>query len=89
MADDERFEFERGPLAEVCWIDSSGTHGWSILKDEIDNPKRKQGMYCRTVGYVVAEDDDSLMLTNSLSGAGSMDCGTTIPKFAIVSQRTL
>lgn len=81
---DERFGFEVGPLIEVWWIDSSGAHAWNVRLDEIDNPVRKKAMYVRSVGFVIAEDDDSLMLAEAVTAHDRIGCSTTIPQFAIV-----
>lgn len=85
----QHFEIERGPIIEVLWVDSSGSHAWSVRREEIEAEARKTAMYVRTVGYVTDEDDDSIMLTESVTGNDRIGCATTIPKFAIVHRRGL
>ena len=87
MTSDPRFEFDRGLIVEVCWIDSSGEHGWHSAKEEIASSMRLKGMCIRTVGYMVHEDEHGLLLTSSLCATGNVLCTLTIPHFAIQSRR--
>jgi hypothetical protein len=46
-------------------------------------------MYCRTVGWVLHDDADGLMLSGSLAAIGSHCCDMTIPHLAIISRQRL
>jgi len=83
------FEFEVGDIVEVCWIDSASSHAWSNRANEINNPDRRKSMLVRSVGYVVQDDNDVLMLVESRTAHDSIGCSTTIPKFAIQCRRAL
>jgi hypothetical protein len=76
-------------IIEVIWIDSAQSHGWKDRQAEIDSPDRLRSMRCRSVGYMLADDEHGVMLAESLSDYDNVACTTTIPKFAIVERRNL
>lgn len=71
----------------VDWVDSCSVDAW-----EQADIKRKPSM-CRTVGFVVFEDEDCLSLASSMAyhdGQPADCCLTmTIPKTAIRERATL
>jgi hypothetical protein len=83
------FEFPRGPIVEVFWIDSASGHGWSHREAELSNETRYKSMCCRTVGFVIFEDDLVIELVSGITGGDYVDCTEMIPKAAIVDRRTL
>jgi len=78
---------------EVEWIDSSGTSGWHPESEALTDLQRPDHMLCCTIGYVIHEDSDKIVLTSSFAaqGAGMRDVGDVIaiPQFAIRDRRTL
>lgn len=83
------FEFPRGPIVEILWLDSAGGHGWSKREDELRNDGRYRAMHRRSVGYVILEDDDVIELVSGISGEDFVSCTTMVPKFAIVEKHVL
>lgn len=79
-------------LLLVEWIDSHAGRGWRSL-DEVE--RCCEILHCRSVGFVVKETKDCIMLAGSISGERNRDIGLcacgdiTIPKRAIVRRTTL
>lgn len=72
-------------LVLVEWLDSRRGEGWVRL-DELAGTVTK----CRSVGWIVAKDEESLTLAGHLGKDPEQCCGDlTIPKRAIDSIRTL
>ena len=83
------------PDAEyVRWVDSSAIRGktWFDLDDVKDSNEPDR---CETVGFVIAESDESIMLTLSYIGAAgtrtneSVEPPLIIPKVAITHRQKL
>ena len=51
----------------VRWTDSNGGHGWSALTWFLENAKPSQ---CESIGFVLHEDDEYIVLIQSLDYAG-------------------
>lgn len=67
----------------VRWVDSSAAHGWNHI--EAINPALK---VCTSIGFLINETDDALILAAHLSFDPDLCCGDmSIPKVAII-QRT-
>lgn len=70
----------------VEWVDSCQSHGWQ----EVEELKSQRALHCFSVGWVVAENKDSIALAANISEknhptAFYQCCGVmTIPKKAIV-----
>ncbi len=70
------------PIVDVLWLDSIGVGGWKdkdyLLEDSLE---------CRTVGFLVCEDDKSIIVSSSLCNANDEHCHSPIriPKVAIKS----
>jgi hypothetical protein len=78
-------------LELIDWIDAHGSDGWHSMK-RIE--EFCYGLPCRTVGWVVAENEEALTLTSSYStskSATSPDSGSgyfTVPK-KMITKRTV
>ncbi len=77
-------------LAEVEWVDSSMCRGWAPLKDY----ESERASPCRTVGYVIFEDDLQIVLMQNQGGkaegtTAQVSSAMTIPKCALLRRRTL
>lgn len=60
----------------VEWIDSTGDSGWRVYE--------KLDMRCTTVGFLVAEEEDSFSFAPSFAhGTDAWDDRIQIPKIAI------
>lgn len=75
-----------GDLVEVDWVDSFGEDGWMHRNDAI--PTSPLGI-CHSAGYVLADMDGWLTLTNSFSRCGSVYGYLSIPRVAITEVRVL
>lgn len=63
------------------WVDSSGQDGWVKKQQALDTSTPSQ---CRTVGFVLCEDDESVTLMSTVDDShGNVDNPLTIPKFAV------
>lgn len=70
-------------IVEVLWIDSFFEHGWGDRAERLHH-NRKPGQ-CRSVGYLIQDDDDWVVLAESVAANDNVGCTTTIPKIAIKS----
>lgn len=68
----------------IEWLDSHGGEGW-IRKEDIDEPKLK----IKSVGWLVKEHKDYVILTTSYNDWNSVISQLAIPKIAIVKRRNL
>lgn len=75
----------------IDWIDSASGAGWRMLKEA----RGDRPMWCRSVGWVIAEDETFVTLVSSVGGSqGNAEphqgnCDITIPKFAITKRSRL
>lgn len=65
-------------IVEVEWIDSSATHGWH---NDSQHPRLSP---CRSVGFVLRDDDEQILLAESLDETDP-DPTTTIARFGCVT----
>jgi hypothetical protein len=71
--------------ASVQWVDSASVNGglW-VSRDEIDpSVMTKDGLTQRTLGWIIDESDDVLLLAQSI-GVDRLGAVLAIPKVAIV-----
>ncbi len=82
----------RRPLVLVEWIDSHSGSGWQPL-DEIE--KAAEPVYCRSVGWLVAQGNGTKVLVAHISGERNGNLRLfgkgeiTIPEKAILKLRVL
>lgn len=73
----------------VTWIDSTGRHSWETLPI----PEKDLCLSCVSVGFVVGETNEVLMVSNSLADLDGPDeqahLTMCIPKVCIKSRKTL
>lgn len=78
---------------EVDWIDSTSHDGWDDEHKVLAESEQDDYMTCCTIGYLIKETDELVMLAGSLSTSGprSRNVGhvMSIPKSAIVARREL
>lgn len=75
------------PLIEVVWTDSRlSTGGWQEHEATMRGRKR---IHQRSVGYVLADDKQGVMLAGSLSDGGNVHGVVTIPASQIVKRRRI
>jgi len=74
-------------LVLITWIDSCSGRGWT----DIDAAKKNHGVVrCRSVGWILVEDEEAILLASSLGGSridGEPYCANgemSIPKVAIL-----
>lgn len=80
-------------LVEVEWLDSMSEGGW-MRADEARRRATVDAMAHRTVGYVIDENDHSLLLAMGRSNEGDEDSRLVhdtmqIPRVAILTVRDL
>lgn len=63
----------------IEWIDSIGSDGWVDL-DAIDN----DSMIITTLGYLIREQEDSYVVSSSVSQLGVCNAPIRIPKIAVL-----
>lgn len=65
-------------VAEVDWVDANTTHGWH---EDAEAPITM----CRSIGYVIRDDDDAIVLAESINLCYGKEygCTTAIPRFAV------
>ena len=73
----------------IEWIDSTGFTGWNKMEDV----RGLKALHCRSIGYVLHENDEALYISGSLDGQEGtslrvMDA-LAIPKVAITSRRVI
>lgn len=76
---------ETPPVVEVYWEDAESCSGWKDVSDSMS------GVYCWSVGYVVAEDDKRIKLAATFSrGRPDQENATIqIPKGMIIRRRII
>ena len=74
----------RSKIVLIEWNDSNVSHGWIPKSQKDDNLA-----HCRTVGFVVSEDDDKLTVTLGESDSDNTMERLTIAKSSITSLREL
>lgn len=78
-------------IVEVFWVDSEHSSDWSKLEDVLE--EQSGSLECRSVGYLVADKEDRIILATSVSNdedtEESISAYITIPKVSILSQKEL
>lgn len=68
---------------EVVWVDSESHPDWTDLKEVLD----KKTLTCSSVGYLLEDVPDRIILAGSLNlnGLSSVASHITIPRVAVIS----
>ena len=69
----------------IEWLDSNIMHGWRT-EEEV---KEDILAHCKTIGFLIAQNDKCITLTMGISDFGSVLESITIPKGCIKSMREL
>lgn len=72
------------PIVDILWVDSVGASHWE-KKYYLDDAS----MHCRSVGFLVSENEDSIVVSCSLGFCGDCNAPLKIPKVSIVSFYTI
>jgi len=72
------------PIVDILWVDSVSIGHWQETCHLDD-----ASMYCRSVGFLVSEDEDSIAVSCSLGFGGNCNALLKIPKVSIVSFYTI
>lgn len=83
------FDFEKGTMVRVTWVDSMASYGWDSVEDKIDKAKSPDQLMCASVGYLLHEDDNGVSLVQSFSAGGQAHSLITIPKASVRSVEKL
>ncbi len=75
-----------GPLLRVVWLDSTGWSRWTDLDDFLAEQVPKESCRCETVGWLVHEDKEKLIVASSRSVISAIDGILQIPKCAILKR---
>jgi len=70
---------------EVVWLDSQGREGWT---DKKEMQEWNEDLLCKSVGYLLREENDRIILVMSESSTSLAD-GLTIPRACITNLRCL
>lgn len=69
----------------VVWVDAGGKQGWVDTDDAIAWADALEEFTIFTVGVVIAEDDDALVMSSSVCGGKVLD-PIRIPTSAIITK---
>ena len=72
--------FEDAPLLWVEWVDSVHYNGWTAMEE-----LPIHDLNCRSVGWLIAEDEESITIIAHDGGKNAMG-DMTIPKVAITGR---
>ena len=72
-------------IVEVVWLDSQGREGWT---DKKEMQTWNEDLLCKSVGYLLREENDRIILVMSESSTSLAD-GLTIPRACIINLRCL
>ncbi len=70
-------------MVEVCWVDSNSCDAWQSVEDTLAT--MRQSMACRSIGYLLADDPDRVILVGNLNDTGQVCASFAIPRVAITS----
>jgi hypothetical protein len=80
---------EQVKIVEVEWIDSVLEHGWTYEQD-VQQKATYEAMECKSIGYVLKEDTDFLLLCSGVMPNSSSVYGAVqIPRLAIIKVKEL
>jgi hypothetical protein len=75
-------------IVQVLWLDSYAAHGWENRTERLKGNMAKAGV-CQSVGFLVEESDDRIVLAESVSANDNVGCTTAITRSSIVAMTTL
>jgi hypothetical protein len=69
-------------IVEVHWLDSFGIHGWGDRDQRLSESAESFGLNI-SVGYLLHDGPDWIVLTESISHKHNVGCCTSIPRIAV------
>ncbi|MFH1569521.1 MAG: hypothetical protein ABIL09_16110 [Gemmatimonadota bacterium] len=69
----------------VHWLDACSTSGW----EEIETLPVLEPMRCSSAGFVASEDDDAIVLVQSVGGSTAVQARLSIPMGCVESIDTV
>lgn len=76
-------------LYAIVWVDSASVSGWVEIDDVESKLAGASVMPIVTVGFLIRETDDEMVLSGSISGKGQCESPIAIPKKAIQSKKVI
>jgi hypothetical protein len=77
-----------GPVVEVTWSDIATSIGWQE-REELERDKTADFTTCLSVGYLVANEPDRVIIVQSISTDQAHAERTVIPKAVVRSIRKI
>ena len=75
MAKPLKRPFQHYPMVEVQWDDAAGLrHGWTNKEEKLEP------QLCLSVGFLIRENDDHIMIASDTDAEGSHNGRTQIPR---------
>ncbi len=75
-------------IVEVEWLDACSRDPWEFFTETLERPAKELGTLCRTIGYVIRKDVDTITVAGTISDDASC-CQMMIPRLSIRSIRTV
>lgn len=72
-------------LVEVHWVDSSTVHGWVDHEVAAGRPVYR----AVTVGYLIADDDEKLVIVSTVAQDGDVCATMVIPQVQVITKHRL
>lgn len=74
------------PIVELYWLDCCSRGGWLTLQEMLN---RSKPLPCRSVGYVVANDDERVVVAQTVNRIGQGTDRLTVPKGCVQDMTVL
>ena len=84
MAKPVKRPFQHYPMVEVMWDDAAGLqHGWTAKTEKLEP------QLCLSVGFLIRENDDHIMIASDTDEEGSHNGRTQIPRGMVIRMKIL
>jgi hypothetical protein len=80
---------DRSRVVYVEWTDSSNTNGWQDSREVSELATGMHELDCWSVGFLIAETDDRVVISSSENPARDAISPLAIPKCAITLMETI
>ncbi len=78
-----------GPLLHIVWVDTMGWSRWYDLEEFLARELHRDISRCETVGWLVHEDAEKIIVASSRCANGAIDGIQQIPKGTILKKTVL